>query len=464
MTTEVDTQPYALNPYQWPEGTTTLTYSFAEHNFWGTDPDRVFGAQLEESARAIVRDAMEAWASTCGVTLVEVDDSPSANIRIGWQQDSESDGRGGTRAQTQTWYIGDETQYVSIVFDSVDLVTGTWTQIVNGVYSSGYYYNEELFYDAALHEIGHAIGIDHSDAHNAVMSGLPTTPYADQYGKDQLTPDDVAAAQAIWDTPYQTTNGDDSVEGYHLAERILGHAGNDTISGEDGGDTLIGGAGDDWLDGGDGNDRLFGQTGDDTLLGGAGNDTLIGQTGDDSLRGGEDDDKLMGRHHDDVLFGEAGVDWLNGGLGNDLLDGGAGNDVLTGFHGDDTLIGGEGNDRLRAGQGDDVLEGGQGNDTFQGAGGDDTLNGGEGDDAFYGNAGADVFVFDPANGHDTIRDFTDGEDIIDLSAFGLVEGLGDVPSSPYQGGLRLDLSDHGGGTILIKGTSPDNIDDSDFLF
>ena len=464
VSSEEITHHYELYPTRWPPET-TLTYSFAEYNF-GADPERTFGSSFDEEARQLVREAFAAWSAVSGVTFVEVQDSPSANIRMGWQSGSQSDGRGDTVAEATTWYIGNETQQVAIVFDSADLVTGSWVQIVNGVHSSGYYYNEELFYDAALHEIGHAIGIDHSDSPNAVMSGLPATPYFDQVGRDQLTPDDVAAAQALWGEPYQTTDGDDSVVGYHLPERILGMAGNDTISGGGGADTLIGGTGDDHLHGGEGNDRLFGQAGDDFVWGDSGNDVLAGQIGNDILHGGEGNDRLFGGYQNDTLIGGEGRDWVSGGSGDDILEGGRDNDVLTGFHGNDTLRGDEGNDRLRAGQGDDTLEGGPGNDTLQGAGGDDLLNGGGGNDAFYGNAGADVFVFDRGNGHDVIRDFADGEDIIDLTAFGLVNGLDDVGITAYQGGARLDLSEHGGGSILVKGPGIglDDIDASDFLF
>ena len=38
MMSVLPSQPYLLTDYQWPEGTATLTYSFAEFNFHGTDP------------------------------------------------------------------------------------------------------------------------------------------------------------------------------------------------------------------------------------------------------------------------------------------------------------------------------------------------------------------------------------------------------------------------------------------
>ena len=502
-------QKYVLYSYQWPAGTTTLTYSFADLSIPADgDRDDLFGLKLSEGDRAIVREAIAAWEAVCGIDFVEVDDSASANIRIGWQPYGDSDGVGGSWGIATSWFVGGTTTEVGITFDPHE----PW--------------NDESFYDTALHEIGHAMGIDHSDVLNAVMSGLPATPYADQIGRDQLTPDDIAAARALYGSPLQATDGDDLITGtpydddlrggkgddtlvgnlgndtlrggsgndiLHGDEPVIdaiaggddslrgglgndtlgggpgddylnGHAGMDSLSGDAGDDLLLGGTGDDALLGGEGHDRLFGASGDDFLMGDAGNDTLIGQNGNDSLLGDTGNDRIFGGFGNDTLIGGKGVDWLNGGGGDDLIGGGAGDDVLTGFVGDDSLAGEEGNDRLRAGAGDDALVGGPGNDTLQGAGGNDTLNGGEGDDVLYGDAGADVFVFSTANEHDTIQGFSDGEDLIDLRAFGLTNGLDDVTTSTYQGGLLLDLSGHEGGTVLVKGTSPGNLDEADFLF
>ena len=77
---------------------------------------------------------------------------------------------------------------------------------------------------------------------------------------------------------------------------------------------------------------------------------------------------------------------------------------------------------------------------------DDTLTGGAGNDMLRGRSGDDKFVFGSGHGDDTIVDFTDGEDMLDLSAMGL-SGFGDVSAEAVDGGVMLDLSAHGGGTI-----------------
>ncbi|WP_162573208.1 calcium-binding protein [Variovorax sp. PBL-H6] len=107
----------------------------------------------------------------------------------------------------------------------------------------------------------------------------------------------------------QGTDGNDSLQGYAIADTLSGGAGNDNIRGWAGNDTLDGGAGNDTLVGDEGDDALGGGTGDDTLYGGNGNDTLLGGEGNDSL------------------YGDAGNDILDGGAGNDYLNGGAGNDT-----------------------------------------------------------------------------------------------------------------------------------------
>ena len=290
-------QKYMLESFQWPAGTTTLTYSFADL-FIPSDGDRddMFGLSLGDEERDVVREAIAAWEAVCGIDFVEVDDSAFANIRIGWQPYSDSDGVGGTVGVSTSWFIGDTTIEVGIAFDPRE----GWT--------------DELFYDTVLHEIGHAMGIDHSDVLNAVMSGHPATPYADQIGRDQLTPDDIAAAQALYGQPFQSTDGDDF---------ILGSPYDDEIRGGQGNDSLVGNLGDDTLRGGDGDDNLIGDELEIDATAG-GNDRLLGGAGNDLLGGGPGDDYLSGQAGMDSLFGDAGDDLLIGGAGNDSLLGGEG--------------------------------------------------------------------------------------------------------------------------------------------
>jgi Ca2+-binding RTX toxin-like protein len=74
-----------------------------------------------------------------------------------------------------------------------------------------------------------------------------------------------------------TGNGNDTITGNDLDNRLNSGGGSDTINGAGGEDTINGGAGRDVLIGGSGNDRIYFDASDDlaSLSGGAGTDTLI---------------------------------------------------------------------------------------------------------------------------------------------------------------------------------------------
>ena len=98
---------------------------------------------------------------------------------------------------------------------------------------------------------------------------------------------------------------------------------------------------------------------------------------------------------------------VSGTANNDTLTGSNDSDIINGFGGDDVLIGLQGNDVLNGGAGNDILSGGRGNDFLRGGAGNDTLTGG---------AGRDTFVLGVGLGVDTIVDFTNGQDSIQLAS------------------------------------------------
>jgi len=279
--------------------------------------------------------------------------------------------------------------------------------------------------------------------------------------------------------------GSDTLSGDGGADILRGEEGNDSLIGGIGNDQLYGGVGDDTSFGGDGDDYIHDEAGDDVLDGGNGLDTLVGGLGNDSINGGAGVDMLYGREAndtvdggegDDFLQGNAGTDLLSGGGGNDSLRGGADNDVLSGDDGvdtlrgdlgDDTLAGGDGDDEVYGGNGNDISSGNDGNDyihddlgnnafyggvgldTLVGGVGVDTIDGGGDADVIYGRAEADIFVFSnsadsTAAAMDSIRDFGDGADIIDLSALGLTgigAGVGEVTLSQSTGSTFVTAND-----------------------
>lgn len=264
-------------------------------------------------------------------------------------------------------------------------------------------------------------------------------------------------------------DGADSLIGSDGADLLFGEAGNDSLNGGIEGDTaetdsLYGGAGEDVLVSGfDVNATAGTQANGDYLSGGAGVDEIWGGTADDTLIGGADGDQIVGGGGNDVIYtggiepllhGGAslfGYDWAQGGFGDDLilgsngvdlLEGNEGNDTLSGGHDArtsdaDSLYGGAGDDVLYSGMvvtptvdtqtrgdalygeaGHDTLVGGQANDLLVGGSGNDRLTDEGGMDTMTGGAGADTFVFRLSDGGvDTVTDWEDGTDMIELMGF-----------------------------------------------
>lgn len=136
-------------------------------------------------------------------------------------------------------------------------------------------------------------------------------------------------------------------------------------------------------------------------------------------------------------------------------------DTMAGAGGDDRLIGREGNDALTGDAGNDRLEGRLGDDTLTGGLGDDTLVAGFGNDLMTGGDGQDVFVFRRTGGADTVTDFTDGQDRIDLSDFGLAD-FAAVAARLTQTGADVVFTFHAN-TLTIENASLLQITASDMI-
>ncbi|MEM1313742.1 MAG: hypothetical protein AAGI51_04255 [Pseudomonadota bacterium] len=109
----------------------------------------------------------------------------------------------------------------------------------------------------------------------------------------------------------------------------------------------------------------------------------------------------------------SGNDDFRLGGGDDVADMRGGNDRVRSGDGEDEIDGGRGNDRLWGGDDEDVLDGGAGNDRLWGGADADVLEGGKGNDQLTGGGGRDEFLFEGRRlGRDTIRDFSEGDDIV----------------------------------------------------
>lgn len=283
------------------------------------------------------------------------------------------------------------------------------------------------------------------------------------------------------------TVGSDSISGGILDDTITGSGGNDTIWGEVGNDLLFGGDGDDSIVGGSGNDLIYGGAGDDFIEGAWGTDTIFGGTGNDTLSledleqsifldlgaaeptllasiglvVGEFENLMTGDGHDSIrgssagnsINGIGGDDSIDGQGGDDTLGGGSGEDLILAGTGDDSVDGGDGNDRLFGNEGNDVLDGNNGEDWISGGDGNDIIQGRSGNDVLIGDEGADVLL--AGSGDDTLFGGT-GHDR-------LLAGVGNdllfcEDGNDYgDGGEGDDLIYGGAGADSLFGGSGDDI-------
>lgn len=228
----------------------------------------------------------------------------------------------------------------------------------------------------------------------------------------------------------------------------VGDFGNNTefvTAGTDGNDIIVGTDGDDKIFGLGGNDQLFGQAGEDLLDGGTGDDVLLSGTGLDNLFGGEGNDTLTIED-----FGSA-----FGGAGNDLVIGSSAE-----FAFQTTLEGNEGNDTLQSGSAGAFMIGGTGNDRLVGSAADDFMVGSL---QFEPGLDADRFQFGALWGTDTIADFEDGTDLIDLSTSGLT--FANLTIGEQFGEAVISVTGQPDvGTITLSGVAQASIGEADFAF
>ena len=186
-------------------------------------------------------------------------------------------------------------------------------------------------------------------------------------------------------------------------ENVIDNDGSNTLTGNDSANILTGNGG---------NDQIFGGIGDDTLSGGDGNDTVRGGAGADTLSGGAGFDTLNYADSNDAVQVFLG--------GNTATGGHATGDTISGF---ENAVGSNFDDRLFGSAQVNLLDGGAGSDILLGNNGNDTLRGREGRDIIYGGNDNDTFVYLSLTDsgllfadRDRIQDFTDGEDLFNLSA------------------------------------------------
>ena len=219
------------------------------------------------------------------------------------------------------------------------------------------------------------------------------------------------------------------------------------------------------LEGSHFSDRLIGSSDDERFILGGGNDYANGRGGSDLVRydryGAEYVNANLGK-------GKATGDWFGETFTHtiknmeDLRGTRDGDDTLTGNGKANEIRGGGGDDRLFGKGGNDDLRGQDGDDVLNGAKGKDLLNGGSGDDILVGGGNADMIIFDGTvfEGSDTIRDFKNGTDSLQISG----TSFDDLKIQKTGGGSDTRITLDSGTEILLEGVSKSQIDAGDFDF
>ncbi|MBL0371034.1 hypothetical protein JJB09_03250 [Rhizobium sp. KVB221] len=111
-----------------------------------------------------------------------------------------------------------------------------------------------------------------------------------------------------------------------------------------------------------------------------------------------------------------------------------------------------------------LIAGNKGDNILKGLGGDDLLNGGAGRDILIGGGGADHFQFQKGNGIDTIRDFANMSDIIDVSGFARVTSFAALKPLIEVHGQDVWVDFGRGDRLILQNTGRNEIDAGDFVF
>ncbi len=366
-----------------------LTYGFPTNASFANDLALVNGANHEGTGwsalfatqETVVHEAIAFWDDLISVSFQFSANGDTADLKFSNTSASISYAHAYFPGEA-----GDETNTYSKVQGSV------W---FNPAYNSSTGSNDlvtptsgEHGYLSYIHEIGHALGLDHAGNYGSAPvygdatanSGWIYTEDSNQYTimsyfdetnttADWLTVSaqtpmvyDIKAIQQAYGADY-TTRAGDTVYGFNSTETgtIYDFATNSfpvlTIWDGDGNDTidLSGFATASFLSLVAGSySSIAGLTENlaiaydvdiENAVGGAGNDTIVGNDLSNNIDGGSGND---------TIFGHGGDDWIDGGAGSDTIDGGDGDDWIK-YDAADTpanVQGGLGNDTLLFGDGE----------------------------------------------------------------------------------------------------------------
>lgn len=306
----------------------TVTYSFPQGgaawigDYWNGEPFDGFQG-FNATQRNAARQALQLWSEVANITFVEVADTAGdvGDIRFGFSNVV-------TNSTASAWaylpYADPSFEYPEAGDIWFDHAYGPNLQMAPGQFG----------FSTLIHEIGHAIGLDHPFDDGFGEPTLPASIDNNQYtimaydlhptaSIEAMTPMllDILAIQYIYGANMTTRTGNDVYTFSNTTEelRAIWDAGGiDTIncSNQTLGVTI------------NLNDGAFSSIGKRNAGGSASNNIAIAYNAIiENATGGSGNDKITGNEFVNVLIGNAGNDTLDGGIGADTLRGGKGNDI-----------------------------------------------------------------------------------------------------------------------------------------
>ena len=190
----------------WPVATSTaptiITYSLAEERLETTLGGHYSGypslnAALTPTQADLFQQATKVWEQVAGVDFVLVGDSPWVQLRVGL---ASIDGSGKILGATTIWNDAATMKHVALAFDTSDMQAAS--QTINPP-STG----TLSFYQLALHELGHVLGLDHTGIVNDLMY-----PYANS--TITLSTDDINAVRSLYGPQFTIQEPPISMDSY----------------------------------------------------------------------------------------------------------------------------------------------------------------------------------------------------------------------------------------------------------